>query len=125
MVNKSEPNILPAIPSMIRKGLWPSGIYLQPECVHTVLGQATTFPSRFCIWNGQCFGTMRRNQPLGQTKSVTLGLFERTAESCLQQLNTALQDILSCCYLSAFSQDVLHDFACSLSCPLCRALSFL
>lgn len=109
--------------ALIWKGLWPSGIHPQPECAHTV--QATTSPSRFCIWSGHCFGTKRRNQPLGQYESVTLGLFERTAEGCLQQLNVTLWDILSCCYLSAISQDILHNFVWSLFFPLSRVLSFL
>lgn len=92
-VNKSEWNILPPIPSTNQERTLPSGIHLQPQFVHTVVGQATTFSLRFCIWDGQCFGTMRRNQPLGQSKSVTSGLFERTAEGFVQQLkrlNTSL-----------------------------------
>lgn len=96
---------------LIRKGLWPSGLHLQPACVHTVLRQATTFPTWSCIWKGQGFGTMRRNWPLGQSKCVTSGLSEWTTEGCLQWLNTILQEIFSCCFLSASSQDVLHNYA--------------
>lgn len=116
MANESKSNILSPTPSTDQERT-PTFWHLPAARMHA----SSTWTSHNIlinrIWNGQGFGAMRRNQPPGQSKSVALGLSERTAEDHLQWLNTTLHNLLSCPCLSAFSQDVLHDSACSLSFP--------
>lgn len=94
MANKSKSNILSPIPSTDQERtltFWHSAA-ARTHASSTWTSHNSL--SRPWIWNGQCFGTRRRNQPLGQSKGVTPGLSQRTAEDCLQRLNPAKPPLL-------------------------------
>lgn len=110
--------------ALIRKGLCPSGIHLQPESIRTVLGQATT-PIKILylewpvLWNHEeeSARSPKQESHIRVVWKDSRGLPEATEHRPSRHPLFLLA--------LSFSQDVLHDLACSLSFPLSRALSLL